>query len=78
MMGDIEDMAMKVVNAYEDLYFEKEKRSTFESILSRYIPMVDPEGDMDLYGATVALGRQHPPEFGQMFRALKDRALVAE
>ena len=32
-MGEIEDMAMKIFNAYEDVFYEKEKKKIFEQCL---------------------------------------------
>lgn len=34
-MGEIEDIAMKIYNVYEDLYFIKEKRKSFDDLFQQ-------------------------------------------
>jgi hypothetical protein len=36
-MGEIEDMAMKIFNAYEDVFYEKDKKKIFENLFDRYL-----------------------------------------
>ncbi len=77
-MEDIETMAMKIVHAYEDLFFDQGKRAPFDSILRRYLGLVDPDGEMDLYEAAVALGRNHGREFQEMVQALREKGLLPD
>jgi hypothetical protein len=75
-MGAIEDMSMKIFNAYEDSYLEKEKRKIFEDIFDRYLAPVDTGGKMEPYDAALLLGRQHSDTFEEMVKALKDEGLL--
>jgi hypothetical protein len=75
-MGEIEDLAMKVVQAYEDKYFDRAKREVFDALFNRYLNMVDLDGNMDPYEAIVSLGRQYRFEFDQLVKALSDRKLI--
>jgi hypothetical protein len=75
-VAEIEDLAMKVVHAYEDNYFDRAKRDVFDTLFNRYLGMVDLAGDMDPYEAVVSLGRQYRPEFDQLVTALRDRKLI--
>jgi len=62
-MGEIEDMAMKIFNVYEDVFYEKDKRKIFENLFSRYLSIVDTLGTMHPYCAIVSLGHSHRLEF---------------
>lgn len=77
-MGEIEDIAIKIYNAYEDFYFDKEKRKIYDDLFNRYLSVVDLYGTMDVYEAVVSLGHQHPFEFDELVKALKDQSLLPE
>ena len=77
-MGEIENIAMKICNIYEDFYFDKEKRKIFDDLFNRYLSVVDLHGTMDVYEAIVSLGRGHRFEFDQLVKALKDQSLLIE
>ncbi len=75
-MGEIEDMAMKIFNAYDDVFYEKEKKKIFEKLFDKYLTIVDPVGMMEPYDAIVFLGHNHPKEYDQFLKALKDNFLI--
>jgi hypothetical protein len=75
-MRDIEDMAMKIFNAYEDVFYEKEKNKIFENLFDKYLTIADPVGTMEPYDAIVSLGHHHRLEFNQLVKALKDHSLI--
>lgn len=76
-MGTMEDVAMKITHAFEDDFFNKERREMFEVIFNRYLSMVDLDG-ADLYEAMLSLGRSYPFEFEQMVKAFKDKGLISQ
>lgn len=76
-MGEIEDLSMNVANAYEDSYFDKQKRPVFDAILNRYLAAVDTGREEDVYEVIVALGRRHPAEFQQFIAELRQNKLLA-
>jgi hypothetical protein len=69
-------MAMKIFNAYEDVFYEKDKKKIFEDLFDRYLTIADPVGTMHPYDAIVSLGHRHRSEFDQMVKALKDQSLI--
>jgi hypothetical protein len=75
-MRDIEDMAMKIFNAYEDVFYEKEKKKIFENLFDKYLTIADTVGTMEPYDAIVSLGYRHRLEFDQLVKALKDHSLI--
>ncbi|MGB9716336.1 MAG: hypothetical protein ACPL1G_08025 [Thermodesulfovibrionales bacterium] len=75
-MGEIENMAMKIFNAYEDVFYEKEKKRVFEELFDRYLTIADPVGVMEPYDAIVFLGHNHPVEYDQLIKALKENFLI--
>lgn len=77
-MGEIEDMAMKIFNAYEDFYLDKDKRKIFEDLFDKFLSTVDINGKMEPYDAIVALSRSHRSEFDQMVKSLKDQSLIPD
>jgi len=77
-MGEIENIAMKICNIYEDFYFDKEKRIIFDDLFNRYLSVVDLHETTDVYDAIVSLGRGHQFEFDQLVKALKDQSLLPE
>lgn len=74
-MASIENTAMKITQAFEDDYFNKERREMYNVIFTRYLSMVEFEGP-DPYEAIISLGRSYPYEFGQMVRAFEDQGLI--
>jgi hypothetical protein len=75
-MRDIEDMAMKIFNAYEDVFYEKEKNKIFENLFDKYLTIADPVGTIEPYDAIVSLGHRHRLEFDQLVKALKEQSLI--
>jgi len=75
-MSEIEDMAMKIFNAYEDFYLDKEKCIIFEELFDRFLAPIDKDGKSEPYDVIVQLGLLHPAEYAQMVKILKDHALI--
>lgn len=69
-------MAQTISWAFEDQFFEKEKRGLFQMIFERYLSDIDPSGDLEPYDAIVQLGRRHPENFGLMVAELKKKGLI--
>lgn len=76
-MGEIEDQAMHVVNAYEDHYFDKPKRAVFDAILNRSLAPVNFGIDDDIYETLTALGRRYPDEFKRFIEELTSKGLLS-
>jgi hypothetical protein len=74
----IEDMAMKIFNAFEDYYLDKDKREIFEDLFDKYLTVVDTTGQTETYDAIVSLGYQHRADFDEMVKILKDQALICD
>lgn len=77
-MGEIENTAMKIIHVYEDFYLDKEKRKILDNLFDRFLSIVDINGQMDIYEATVALSRSHPREYAELLKALKDESLISD
>ncbi len=75
-MGEIEDIAMKIFNAYEDYLLDKDKRKIFEDLFDRYLSAIDTEGNMEPYDAIVLLGRRSRSDFDKMVKTLRDHSLI--
>ncbi len=75
-MGEIEDLAMSVANAYEDNYFNTAKRAVFDAVLNRYLSVAGAIADDDLYENIVTLGRRHPEEFARFVDELRQSSLL--
>jgi len=75
-MGEIEDIAMKIFHAYEDVFYEKDKKKIFENLFDRYLNIVGPVGTMHPYDAIVSLGFRHRSDFDQMVKVLKEHSLI--
>lgn len=76
-MSEIQDMAMKIFNAFEDFYLDKDKK-IFNELFDRYLSIVDVDGRMDTYDAIVSLGIYHRSEFDQMVKVLKEHSLIPD
>jgi predicted urease superfamily metal-dependent hydrolase len=74
----IEDMAMKIFNAFEDCYLDKEKRKIFEDLFDKYLTVVDTTGQTEPYDAIVSLGYKHPADYDKMVKTLKEQALISD
>ena len=77
-MSEIQDMAMKIFNAFEDFYLDKDKRKIFNDLFDKYLSIVDIDGRMDTYDAIVLLGVNHRSEFDQMIKVLKEHSLIPD
>jgi predicted urease superfamily metal-dependent hydrolase len=74
----IEDMAIKIFNAFEDFYLDKDKRKIFEDLFDKYLTAVDATGQTEPYDAIVSLGYKYPADYEKMVKALKDQALISD
>jgi len=74
----IEDMAMKIFNAFEDFYLDKDKREIFEELFDKYLTPVDATGQTEPYEAIVSLGYKYPADYEKMVEAFKAQALISE
>ena len=74
----VEDMAMKIFNAFEDFYLDKDKRKIFEDLFDKYLTVVDTTGQTEPYDAIVSLGYQYRDDFDDMVKTLKDQALISD
>jgi hypothetical protein len=74
----IEDMAMKIFNAFEDFYLDKDKKKIFEDLFDQYLTPVDSTGQTEPYDAIVSLGYKYPADYAKMVKALKDQALISD
>lgn len=77
-MEDVKDISMKIHNAYEDFYLDKEKRKIFEDLFDKYLTMVDSHGTMDVYEAAIALSSQYRLEFEKMVNTLRENSLLPQ
>ena len=75
---DIQDTALKILYAFEDLYFEKEKDKIFDDIFGRYFPLIVVDGNMDIYDVLVSLGTHHRAEFDKMVSELRAHSLIKD
>ena len=78
MDTSIEDMAMKIFNAFEDFYLDKDKRKIFEDLFDKYLTVVDTTGQTETYDAIVSLGYRHRADFDRMVKTLKDQSLISD
>jgi hypothetical protein len=77
-MKEIADMAMKIFNAYEDHYLDKDKSKIFETLFDKYLTIVNEDGKTEPYDAIVWLGTNHRSDFDQMVKVLKDHSLITD
>jgi hypothetical protein len=75
---EIKNMAMKIFNAYEDFYLDKDKRKIFDDLFDRYLTLVNMDRFMDTYDAIVSLGLTHRFEYDLMVKNLKDHSLISD
>ncbi len=76
-MGDVEDIALKIFHAFEDLYFEKDKGKIFDDVFERYFSFVEIEQFMDVYDVLVSLGINHRKQFDEMVKELKSQSIIS-
>lgn len=76
-MGDVEDIALKIFYAFEDLYFEKDKGKIFDDVFERYFSFVEIEQYMDVYDVLVSLGINHRKQFDEMVKELKSHSIIS-
>jgi len=76
-MGDVEDIALKIFHAFEDLYFEKDKGKIFDDVFERYFSFVEIEQYMDVYDVLVSLGINHRKQFDEMVKELKSHSIIS-
>ena len=75
-MGEIENLAEKIFNAYDDNYPDEDKRKIFEETFDKYLTAVDLDGKTEPYEAMVTLGYRHRADFDKMVKTLKDHSLI--
>jgi hypothetical protein len=71
-------IAQKISFAFEDQFFNENKRSMFNALFNRYLVPHDPSGRMEPYDAIVSLGRQSPEEFEHMVQEMKEKKLISD
>lgn len=76
-MPEVEDLAFKIIAAFEDEYFLPAKRNAFNAVFNKYLSLVDPNGALDPYDASVELGYAHRAEFDAMVKELKEQSLIS-
>jgi hypothetical protein len=69
-------IAQTITWAFEDQFFEKDKRRMFQLIFERYLNPVDPAGELEPYDAIIKLGRKSPDDFNKMVKELRDKGLI--
>jgi hypothetical protein len=77
-MVDSQDMALKIFNAFEDLYFEEGKGKIFDTVFSKYFPLVDIDRHMDLYDVLLLLSTKHRKKFDEMVKELRDHSIICD
>ena len=75
-MPEIEDIAAKIADAFEDLYFVPGKKNLFNAVFNRYLPLVE-EPSVEPYDAILNLGYQHRAAFDEMVDELKKLSLIS-
>ena len=68
-------IAQEISFAFEDQYFDEDKRKVFTAIFERFLPIT---GSSDPYDAIILLGRTNPSEFEQMIKELKENSLIPD
>lgn len=71
-------IAQKISFAFEDHFFNENKRSMFNALFNRYLMPLDPSGKMEPYDAIVLLGRQSPEELEHMVKEMKEKELISD
>jgi len=77
-MNNSQNMPLKILHAYEDLYFEEGKGKIFDDIFSRYFAPLAIDRHMDLYDALVLLSTRHRAQFDEMVKELKAHSLLSD
>lgn len=75
-MPEVENTAFLIAAAFEDDYFVTAKRTAFNAVFNRYLPLVDPAAALEPYEAIVELGYRHREEFDRMVQELKELSLI--
>jgi len=75
-MGEIENIAMQIFHAYEDLYLDLDKRKIIEELFDKYLPVVADDGKTEPYDALLLLAEHHRADFDQMVKALREHSLI--
>ena len=70
-------IAQKISFAFEDFYFDKNKRNQFTTLFDKYLSPIDPTGRMEPYDAIIQLGRKNPSEFEKMLKEIEEQKLVS-
>jgi hypothetical protein len=75
-MGEIENVAMRIFNAYEDYYLDEERRKIFEELFDKFLAPVDAEGKAEPYEVMLLLGERSRSDFDRMVKILRDHSLI--
>jgi hypothetical protein len=75
-MGEIENIAMHIFYAYEDLFLDLDKRKIFEDLFDKYLSVVADDGKTEPYDAILLLAEHHRADFDQMVKTLRDHSLI--
>lgn len=76
-MPEIEDIAAKIADAFEDLYFVPGKKNLFNLVFNKYLPLVDEKSALEPYEAISELGYRYREEFDKMVDELKKLSLIS-
>ena len=68
--------AQKISFAFEDLFFDENKKNRFVALFEKYLEPIDPGGRMDIYDAAIQLGRKKPQEFDKMVKKMEEAGLI--
>ena len=69
-------VAQTISFAFEDFFFDEQKKNKFIEFFKKYLSLVDPDGALEPYDAIIKLGRKNPSEFDQMVREMQEAALI--
>ncbi len=75
-LNKISLVAQTISFAFEDFFFDEQKKNKFVELFKKYLSLVDPEGSLEPYDAIIKLGRKNPSEFDQMVREMQEAALI--
>ncbi len=75
-LDEISMIAQKVSFAYEDLFFDENKKNKFVTLFEKYLEPLDPGGRMELYDLVIQLGRTKPEEFDRLVKKMEEADLI--
>ncbi len=75
-LDKISTIAQTISFAFEDLFFDENRKNQFVAYFERYLEPVDPGGRMEPYDAIIQLGRKSPETFDRMVNEMKEAGLI--